>query len=426
MRDEDSLGAEPLPVARLARTRSADPGDETERNYRYQHQYGVVLLAAVRRGRLSYVSIYCEHHEDFLGERIDGRFDGWQIKTSKPEGGAWKLTSPALVKSIGRFVELLEAYPGEIGDFKFVSNSAIDEVTVNSKDAARRGRCPGLMRSHLEQCSCADDVKEPFKKTFDSLAAELGAEPNRLFEVLRRLEFVKGPSREEFDAALAHEHLGNLPDCAQLTPVELDDVRNTLVALVHRAASLQVTDPDRHLLDLLSGKHDDPVILAKRIICTEVTFAAPVPLTKTFAYSGEPTLDPTSQRPVRVLEQKLERGGLVDMVNYMKAREQAAEYQFLEEQAKNPATARHQLRQIEEAVHGECLEAYMVAKASGQPKFGVSMFNDVSTRLRRLETDRKQLIGGSAYEVLMGTAALLTSECRLWWSERFRLRGDRT
>ncbi|KKC27522.1 hypothetical protein WP12_02920 [Sphingomonas sp. SRS2] len=105
------MGAELLPVARLARTRSADPGDETERNYRYQHQYGVVLLVAVRRGQLPYVSIYCEHHEDFLGERIDGRFDGWQIKTSKPEGGAWKLTSPALVKSVGRFIELLEAYP---------------------------------------------------------------------------------------------------------------------------------------------------------------------------------------------------------------------------------------------------------------------------------------------------------------------------
>lgn len=425
MRDRHSLDAEPLPAARLAKTRSGDPGDETERNYRYQHQYGVVLLVAVRRGRLSYVSIYCEHHEDFLGERIDGRFDGWQIKTSKPEGGAWKLTSPALVKSIGRFVELLDAYPEEIGDFKFVSNSAIDEVTATSKDNARRGRCPGLMRRHLEQCSRADEVQEPFKKPFDNLAAELGAKPERLFEVLRRLKFVKGPSREDFDAALAHEHLGKLPDCAGLTPAELDDVRDALVALIHRAASLHVTDPDRHVLDLLSGEPDDPVILAKRIICAEVAFAALAPPTMAFAYPGEPTLDPAAPRPAGVLEQKLKRGGLVDLIGYMKAREQAAEYQFLEEQAKNPVTARRQLRQVEEAVHGECLEAYMIAKASGQPQFGVSMFNDVSTRLRRLETDRKQLIGGSAYEVLMGTAALLTSECRLWWSERFRLRGNR-
>jgi len=51
------------------------------------------------------------------------------------------------------------------------------------------------------------------------------------------------------------------------------------------------------------------------------------------------------------------------------------------------------------------------------------MFNDVAERLRRLEKDRKDLLGGHPYEVLMGTAALLTSECRVWWSERFKLRG---
>lgn len=70
--------------ARLNKTASGDPGDETERNFRYQHQYGVVLLAAVRRGTLNYIALYCEHHEDFLAERPDGLFDGYQIKTSRP------------------------------------------------------------------------------------------------------------------------------------------------------------------------------------------------------------------------------------------------------------------------------------------------------------------------------------------------------
>jgi len=126
-----------------------------------------------------------------------------------------------------------------------------------------------------------------------------------------------------------------------------------------------------------------------------------------------------------VLEQKLEWGGIGDTVDYMKAREQAAEYHFLEEQVKNPRTAGHQLRQVEEAVHGECLEAYMGTKTPGQP-FGQKMFNEVTARLRSLEVDRKDLLGGQPYEVLMGTAALLTSECRVWWSERFPVQGGRT
>ena len=421
MRDQSSTEGQPLPVARLSGTRSLDPGDETERNYRYQHQYGAALLVGVRRGTFSYISLYCEHHEDFLGERLDGRFDGWQIKTAKPEGGAWKLTSPALVKSIGRFIELLQAHPVEVGDFNFVSNSAIDHVTLASKDDARRARCPGLMLQHISQCSTAGDIQEPFKKAFDTLGAELGATAEQLFDVLGRLAFVKGPSREEFDAALAHEHLGKLGECAHLTAAELDTLRDELVGKFHRAASLHVTDPDRHLLDRLSGRNSDPTIVAKRIVCAEVSLAPPATPSRAFAYVGKPAINPGGQRPAGVLEQKLARGGLVDMVEYMKSREQAAEYQFLEDQAKNPATAGRQLRQVEEAVHGECLEAYMAAKGAAQQPFGPTMFTDVSARLRRLESDRKQLLGGSPYEVLMGTAALLTSECRLWWSDRFRL-----
>jgi hypothetical protein len=80
---------------------------------------------------------------------------------------------------------------------------------------------------------------------------------------------------------------------------------------------------------------------------------------------------------------------------------------------------------VEEAVHGECLEAYMSTKTPGQP-FGQKMFNEVTLRLRKLEVDRKELLGGQPYEVLMGTAALLTSECRIWWSERFPVQGGRT
>src|SRR5258708_5411397 len=67
----------------------SDPGDATARNYRYQYGYGVILLVAASCGDLPYVAIWCEHHEDFLAERSDGRFDGYQVKTSRPELGAW-------------------------------------------------------------------------------------------------------------------------------------------------------------------------------------------------------------------------------------------------------------------------------------------------------------------------------------------------
>lgn len=102
-----------------------DPGDETARNYRYQYAYGVMLLIAAKRGAAPYVALWCEHHEDFLAERNDGRFDGYQIKTSKPELGAWKLTDVELIRSIGRFVDLVTLFQDRIGDLFFVSNSTL-------------------------------------------------------------------------------------------------------------------------------------------------------------------------------------------------------------------------------------------------------------------------------------------------------------
>lgn len=96
------LGADPSETRN-----STDPGDATSRNFRYQHAYGVMLLVSAMRGLRPYAAIWCEQHEDFLAQRQDGSFDGYQIKTSRPELGAWTLKDGELTKSIGRFVDLV-------------------------------------------------------------------------------------------------------------------------------------------------------------------------------------------------------------------------------------------------------------------------------------------------------------------------------
>src|SRR5262245_32916064 len=85
-----------------------DPGDATQRNYRYQHAYGVMLLVAAKLEIRPYVALWCEQHEDYLAERSDKKFDGYQIKTSRPENGAWRLNDRELARSIGRFADLVK------------------------------------------------------------------------------------------------------------------------------------------------------------------------------------------------------------------------------------------------------------------------------------------------------------------------------
>jgi len=423
MGSSDNAG-DVLSEPRIDMVRSGDPGDQSERSFRYQHQYGVVILAAVRRGDFDYVRVYCEHHEDLLCEASSRLFDGWQIKTSTPENGPWKLTDDALVRSIGRFVDLLTTYRTQIRRFFFVSNADVDKVGDDVQNQKRRGRCPNLMLEHVRSCANLVDLEAPFLEAFDALVGTLAADRQTLFDVLQRLEILKGPSRSEFDASLAHEHLGGLDDCKALNPTQLSDLRDDLVARVHRAASLQVTDPVRHIRSVFAKDVEDPVIAGKRITCADVVFAPPMTPMKQPQYRGAPTLVPGGPRRAGVLEQKLKAGGLEGAIGYMTAKERAAEYALLEEQARDPAAAERQLLQVEEAVHGECIEAYYGAETP-DGEFGGAMLLDVNARLRRLETDRRTLLGGHPYEVLVGVAAMLTRACRVWWSKRFIVQEER-
>ncbi len=91
-----------------------DVGDSTQRNFRYQHAYGVILLIGAALKKLPYIAIWCEHHEDILAEREDGRWDGFQVKTRKPELGEWDLNDNELCSAIDHLARLESKFSGRI------------------------------------------------------------------------------------------------------------------------------------------------------------------------------------------------------------------------------------------------------------------------------------------------------------------------
>jgi hypothetical protein len=402
-----------------------DPGDETQRNFRYQHAYGAILLIQARLGRTSYSAVWCEQHEDLLGERSDGRYDGWQIKTRTPENGPWRLLDDSMVKSIGRFCELVTLYQDQIADLYFASNAQVDSVTPESNDNRRRSRCPQLFLDHINSCTDVHGISEPFKDAFEALQAETGTDADHLFVVLKRMHIVHGPSRNDYDAVVAFDHVASLPECSGFTPTNIAAVRDVLIMRVGEACSLKVTTGARHVHPVAGDAINDPALRAKRISVEDIVTDVLLPSSSdTFQILrpaalalGQPKTTPAGV----VLSKKLHRGGLDEgQIEEFEALARSAEYHLMQEATRRPAEFMLMQASLENTVLFECRQAYLRAKQTPAP-YGELLMIDIQDRLTRTAAETPRKVGGQAAECLIGVAGLLTDECRVWFSERFPL-----
>ncbi|WFU34874.1 dsDNA nuclease domain-containing protein [Bradyrhizobium brasilense] len=402
----------------------SDPGDATQRNFRYQHAFGVILLVAGKMGNRPYVAIWCEQHEDLLAERSDGTFDGYQIKTSRPENGPWKLNDLELIKTIGRFTGLVREFGNAINEVFFVSNTECDSIGKEATNDRRRSLCPRLFLEHVQSCSAPSEINSVFSLTFQNLQAECGCSEAVLFQTLHKMNIVLGPSRSEFEAAISHEHIAQLDQCKELNADQLDAFRDYLIGVVYRASSLQTGDPIRHLRPLINGGDIDPRLANKRLpVESLVIYAAQSQGPHVFQYVGESLIELGKLGRSTVLKQKLTAGGLSDQIDYMAERERSAERHLLEDVQRRPERYPELMKQIEQVVLGECREAHLRARQTSAP-YGPAMLIDVQNRLRKIAREETALIGDHTYECLIGMVGLLTRECVVWWSPSFPIEGD--
>lgn len=411
------------PAPPIASRDTRDPGDSTQRNFRYQHAYGVMLMVAAKLGLRPYLAIWCEQHEDFLAERTDAKYDAYQIKTSRPENGAWRLNDADLKKALGRFIDLVTEFDDGIGDLYFVSNTEPETVGPQNADDRLRAQCPALLLEYVRSCRRHSDVVGVFHDPFLNMQADFGCTAEVLFKVLRRVHFVVGPSRNEMDATLSHDHLAKLESCKNLSAEKLDGFRDDLVRKVYYASSLHVSDPIRHLRPIFSKSEIDPALLAKRLVVADLIVYADDAESQTFRFVGDPQLLLGEPRPAHVLQQKFEAGGLSDELDYIQERERSAERHLLEDVARRPERYPDLQKQIEQVVLGECREAHLRARTTEAP-YGPAMMIDLQDRLKRIADEEEALIGGHPYECLIGMAGLLTSDCKVWWSPRFPIEGE--
>lgn len=407
------------PIPQIANTLDArDPGDETQRNFRYQHGYGVILLLGAANRLHPYVALWCEHHDDFLCERADGLFDAYQIKTRRSENGPWTTSDEQLRKSIKRFIALLKRFPNELGDLFFVSNAECSDTAERNSI----GRSPRQLRRKLLECDTVADLPEPFSGTVGDLASYCDCTTVDVFDCLRKVAYVKGPGRDSFDAEIAHDHVPTLPQWQGLSRAELNSVRDSLVFLIYKASSLQVDSPERHVCPIDVTDRRNPKLLAKRLeVSVAIRNIDIGPAFRFLPTKSHLSLDGSVDKASKLVR-KLTAGGLGTYTEILERRAYAAERHLIEAAIQDPENAAATLTQIENVVYGACQEAHAEESLADAP-FGQRMFVNVNGRLDRLATEPSSLIQNQPYELLSGVAMLLTGECKVWWSPRFDLEG---
>lgn len=366
---------------------------------------------------LDYTALWCEQHEDFLAEISETHFDAYQIKTKKSELGPWKLNDEPFDASIARFVDLDTRFPNRIRRFKFVSNTEPYDTT----DQAKEYLCPLKLAKAVEHSRNPGALDGAAKKGFELLAAKASAKPPALFAVLKRFDFVLGPTIRAFEAELAQDHVGSMSQCSPMRPSMLARVREALIAQVAIASSLYSDHPGRHYSAIGGNYNSDQFLIAKRISSEDALLTINEAARAGFQYL--PAL--TSLRlgagvkQMTTMEKKMDRGGLAYHYEVMRRRALSAE-QVLLELATRPDHGVQALSQLENTVLAECDDARLRASVHREP-YGVEMLVDVQDRLRRIASEEPGRIYHQNADVLIGTAGLLTSECKVWWSAPFQL-----
>lgn len=404
------------PIDRLD---DSDPGDQTIRNYQYHAGYALVILVASENGDLDYQAIWCEQHEDILAEVTEKLFDAYQIKTRKPERGAWTSADAEFIKTVKRFVDEDVAFPGSIRRFKFVSNAEF----LSSDATKKKQLCLPPLLKQIARLNASKDLDEDVAVTFERLRKDCDVSAEALFEVLARLDLIKGPDRNDYRDALCQSHLSKLPDCGLLPASTLRTVVEAVIGHVMSASGLSVDSPARHYFALSDDPKKDPRLLAKRITPAQLRLWIANQQSAKLSYLaelGDLPLGNAAADTLR-LKQKLERGGLAEQFEILRRQGLSAESRLLD------LTTRHSaglqvLSQIQNVVLSECQKAAIRAKQFPEP-YGVRMLIDVQDRLKEIAKNAPSDVYLQSEDMLVGVAALLTGQCSVWWSASFDVEG---
>lgn len=409
-------------------TLQSDRGDETQALFQYQWCAGVILLAGAMAGANEYVAIWCEYHDDLLGELPNGRFHAVQVKTDAGSNARWSCSDRGFVDAIKKFAEHEVAYSNKFERYILFSNIKpyIPGATARATD--RLASSPVRVRDNCCAVGSCSEVPAPYKATFDALVMHAGTPPEVVFAVMRKLDFQHGPSLEGFREALTGTVQG-VPACRQFTVEWLEKLRDELLFMVGKASSMNVPSLNFYTSVLRSDGRPAAAVRGKRISRDDFGEVIRQHPGGGFRYAdvgGHLQLGSASGQK-DVLRQKMNAGYVGTYFDALWLLAMSAERRLLEEAMMDPEGALKKIAQLESVMLIECKTAELAAFDEADERLrGPQILRRVFQRADELAQHDRATVEGERAETLKGIAGLLSGDCKFAWGATFNGGSDGT
>lgn len=399
-------------------TAPTDRGDETQERFRYQWAIGACLLAEGLSGQRDMRALWCEHHDDYLVELVDGRYVAVQVKTDGGENAVWRLTESALIDSIARFCALERQYGAWVDAYEFMSNAGVYVPGASATSDDTVARSPARLIHCCKEADAPSEVPEPYLSAFKTLSAKTGGDDAVLFAVLRKLCFRQGPPLRGYDDSLAVQVIPSIPGCNALLQVICCRLRDELIGLVGGACRLAMPGIDGTIAYLASNGRPDAALRGKCIAmqsALEVIGRLQQPDFR-FVNSGEGLRLGNIPGRADVLQRKMRNAYIGGQFESLRLRMDSAEQRLLERALLESEGFEAVAEQLVGAVLVECKDAEaMAADRSDEKALGPAIYREVLIRMEKLATQQPARVCREPKDTLIGVAGMLSGECRFAW-----------
>lgn len=404
---------------------TSDPGDDVQRRFRYQAAYAALLSLQLLDEDSDFQELFCEHHEDTLIKKKNGKFIGVQVKTRKPGKDPYKSNDEEIISSTLRFIELSKTYPGYFERFVLATNHAFwSEEKINSQNfryiigLAKDVNNPPVnnqktLIKYVKKISSACKAKkiETNAETITETISKIEIDDNlpKFEDVELRLSqlipvFYPNSRDFRYDSLLnsAKELINTTLQAGALANTSAMQIYFAFCENPKQKLELSVIDGKRitklHIQDVLSRNMSSMALLQTR---------------NNTIIEGLP-------KDTNIVDLKMAQGG-VSYKNIQLTKDHKYSLEHLLDiwlYKYGSSRANEYFDHLKVVILSECTEVFDNTYKKGE-LFGQSMLNEIRRRLRdRFERER-HLFFDCEYEHLLGMTGILTEMCEVWWSDRF-------